>query len=136
MTTLRITTSWMKGSHDYMDTFGSPRVIRPPKIEIEVKFELLDGFRRMSRQMVWKMEAYEDYDEPTLRRQFLQSTYWEFYVWSDGQADPNNITSVEVYDTPDLLKWLAPGQDLKDFFISQNTKQINAQPLRIAPPHS
>jgi len=139
-TTLQIRTSWHSPGPmedlSYLDTFEPPKILRPRKIFIEVRLELLDHLGRCGHAYVWKMEARDNYDEAELRRAFLQSTYWEREVWSEATPDPKNITQVVVYDTPGILKWLAPGQDLKDFFTTQTTKQINAQPLRIAPPCS
>lgn len=138
-TTLQIRTNWHSpGPMDdlsYMDTLIMPEIVRPRRIFIEVRLELLDDLGRRGQAYVWKMEARDNYDEAELRRAFLQSTYWEWQVWSEGTPDPKNITQVVVYDTAGLLKWLAPGQDLKDFFTNQTTKQINDKPLRLPAQH-
>lgn len=136
-TMLRIVTSWHRPGFmedlSYLDTLRPPNFLRPRKIYIEVRLELWDYLGRMGCAMIWKMEAREDYDEPALRRNFLQSTNWEWEVWSEGTPDRNNITHIDVRDPDGILKWLAPGQDLRDFFTA-NTKQLNDEPLRIAGP--
>lgn len=130
-TTLKIWTAWNKTPRERMIWEEEPPVIiHPPTVQIRVYFELRDHHGRKGITMIWKMEATENYDEPTMRRHMLASTRWErdFY---GGEPDRNNITAIEVDDPTGLLKWLCPGQDLKDFFNAQNTKQLNDKPLRL-----
>lgn len=110
-------------------------IVRPPVMFVMVSFELVDGMGRVSVRYIWNMEARQNYDDAEMRRTLLASTWWDFQVWADGKTDRNNISDVEVYDEHELLKWLCPGQDLRDLFTLQKPqKQINDKPLRLAAP--
>lgn len=76
-TTLQIRTSWHSPGPmedlTYMDTLIMPQIVRPRRIFIEVRMELLDGYGRCGMAYVWKMEARDNYDEAMVNNyQFAQ----------------------------------------------------------------
>jgi hypothetical protein len=128
-TRLKIWTAWNVEPRE-----EAPIVIKPPTVQIRVYFELRDRRGMLGVTLIWKMEAPRWDDDAEVRKALLRSTNWERNYHTLGSPDPNNITAIEVDDPTGLLKWLCPGQDLKDVFSTQNHKLLNDKPLRIAGP--
>jgi len=134
-TKLKIWTAWNKEPRERMFWEDPPVIVRPPLVQVRVYLELLDEHGRKGVTLIWQMEAYEDHDEPCMRHNMLASTRWERQYHINGNPDPRNITAIEVDDPTGLLKWLCPGQDLKDFFNAQNQNLLNDKSLRLPAPH-
>lgn len=131
-TKLKIWTAWNQEPRERMIWEETPLICKPPDIALRVYMELSDERGRKGITIIWNMKAPRNENEPEMRRQLIASTWFERYVHiavMTSDLDPQNITSIEVDDETGLLKWLCPGQDLKDFFNQQN--KINAEPLRL-----
>lgn len=131
-TKLKIWTAWNQEPRDRIIWEERRLIIKPPVIVLRVYMELSDEQGRKGITIIWSMKAPINENEPEMRRQLLASTRFERYAHiavMTSKVDTQNITSIEVDDETGLLKWLCPGQDLKDFFNQQN--KINAEPLRL-----
>lgn len=134
MTTLVINVEYeSQNPRSFCEPIG--QIVRPPRIHVTVRFQLIDEFGRDGACYVWNMEAYQSDDEGEMRAELLKSTWWEFEISSDSETDPRDIGAVHVNDPKEILKWLCPGQDLKDLFTLQiPKKRLNDKPVRLPEP--